>query len=71
MNSPTLKVLFRNLLANIPADADLTEINTETAAPLESALSVMQEVRETESGQAVEELEALIDRVHKTSTEYR
>ena len=71
MNSPALKVLFRNLLSNIPSNTDLTEINTETAAPLESALSLMQEVREKESGQVVAELEALIDRIHKVSGEYR
>ena len=71
INSPHLKVLLRNLLVDIPTTTDLTELNTETAAPLESVLSLMQQVRETESGQVVAELETLIDRIHTVTGEYR
>jgi uncharacterized protein YicC (UPF0701 family) len=71
INAPALKTLFRNLLKDIPTTTDLTEINTETAVALESALSVMQQVREKEGGQVVEELEAFVDRVHTVSGEYR
>src|SRR5271156_5695977 len=42
ITSPALKTLFRNILANIPTATDLTEINTDTAGPLESALSLIQ-----------------------------
>ena len=50
---------------------DLAEINTETAARLESALSVMRDVRENESGRVIAELEAVIDRIHTVSREYQ
>jgi hypothetical protein len=71
MNSPSLQILFRNLLSTIPESTDLSEINTETAPALENALNLIQQVRTEESGPAVAELEALIDQIHTISGEYR
>ena len=70
MNSPNLKTLLRNLLTGIPTDIDLTEITTDTAAPLESALSIIQQVRTSESGSVITELENLINQIHLISGEY-
>lgn len=70
MSSPNLKTLLRNLLTGIPTDVDLTDITTETAAPLESALSMIQQVRTSESGSIIEALENLIDQIHLISGEY-
>jgi len=70
MNSANLKILLRNLLTGIPTDIDLTEITTETATPLESALAIMQQVRTTESGPIIAELENLINQLHLISREY-
>jgi hypothetical protein len=70
MNSPNLKTLLRNLLTGIPADVDLTDLTAETATPLESALSIIQQVRTSESGSIIEELENLIDQIHLISGEY-
>jgi hypothetical protein len=70
MNSPNLKFLLRNLLSKIPSTVDLSEITTETVAPLEKALHLVQQVRLEESGHVVAELEALIDQIHIISGEY-
>ena len=70
MNSPNLKYLLRNLLSEIPTTIDLTEVTTETACPLEKALSTIQTVRMEESGPVVEELESLINQIHMISGEY-
>ena len=70
MNSPNLKTLLRNLLKGIPTDIDLTEITAETATPLESALSILQQIRTSESGSIIIELENLINQIHYISGEY-
>ena len=70
MNSPTLKILLQNILSGIPKNIDLAEITTETAPSLDHALSLIHQVRTTESGPAVAELESLIDSIHTVSGEY-
>jgi len=71
VNSPTLETLFRNLLSEIPRETDLTDVTEESSLPLEKVLSVLQEVRTTESGPVTQELEMLIDKIHMISGEYR
>jgi len=70
MNAPALQTLFHNILSPIPKSIDLTEITTETATPLESALSILQQVREQESGPVIDQLESLINQIHLISGEY-
>jgi hypothetical protein len=70
INSPNLKTLLKNLLSTIPETIDLTEITSETAAPLKTVLSLIQQVRVEESGPVVDELESLIDQIHVISGEY-
>lgn len=70
MSSPTLKILLQNIVSGIPKDIDLTELNSETASSLERALSLIHQVRTTESGPAVNELESLIDAIHVVSGDY-
>jgi hypothetical protein len=70
MNSPNLKTFFRNIMGGIPTSIDLTEVNKETAGPLEDALSLIQQVRTKETGVAAAELEALINQIHMISGEY-
>jgi hypothetical protein len=70
INSPTLKTFFQNLLADIPADFNLTEVTSEIVAPLDKSLSLIQQVRTEESGQVVTELESIIHQIHVVSGEY-
>ena len=70
MNSPTLQTIFRNLLSEIPSENDLTDITQETCVPLEKVLSLLEEVRTKESGPVTQELEMLIDQIHRISGEY-
>ena len=70
MNSPTLRILLQNILSGILKDIDLSEITTETAPSLDHALSLIHQVRSTESSPAVAELESLIDAIHTVSGEY-
>ena len=70
MNSPTLKTLFRNLLADIPSEIDLTELTPKNAGNLDKILSILQHLRTEESDPVVIELESLIDQIHIISGEY-
>ena len=50
---------------------DLTEVTTETDKSLETALSLIQQIRHEETGPVIEELEILINQIHLISGEYR
>jgi hypothetical protein len=70
MNSPDLKPLLRTLLQDIPTQTDLSEVTSENSAPLDKALSSLQEIRTQEIGPVTTTLETLIEKVYMTTGEY-
>ena len=71
LNSPSLRHLFQNLLTGIPTSIDLKEVDSDTEPSLENALRLIDQVRTTETGPVVSELESLMEKICIISGEYR